>query len=202
MSRVLRKGKRVREKWSREQLDHVEGCAAWGSWADGFPFADEAERRSCWQDVKVKILERFFDRWPGRRPAGWWLFDAPADDVRWVAARIADGPSHVNPDNWYDDPAHDNDGRNDDPPTDRVGEPWLIPEPQIAYLFRNDALWQGEVERFWELGGWDDEYGLLPLSLRPPDVQGRMDWFYRDVEKERRTFEAALDRRLAAHAND
>ena len=181
MPRVRRKAKLHRARWTREQLDYVNGSMETGP--TDWPFNSDNEARTCWQDTRVKTLEWYFERFVGCRPKGFYLFDLPEtaeDGFRYVANRIALGWNHCwfLPEHLFDEPA-----------TELEGEPWALYELEIVFLYRHNLLWEGEIERYQERGRHDEEYGLLPLELRPKE---RPEWFYRDREKDRREWKAVL----------
>lgn len=94
MAILRRRQHRARRGWNYAHKAHLR----WGNMVgsaflgDGFWPADEwptshraiddeairEEMRECWEDCRDEILDaKWLFQWPGRRPAGWWWFDAP-----------------------------------------------------------------------------------------------------------------------------
>ncbi|MEJ7591114.1 MAG: hypothetical protein WKF77_06160 [Planctomycetaceae bacterium] len=72
MPRVRRTGKSD-NRWNAEHRRVLE------SGNDFFGlFRDEIDQHECWQDSKGEILPAFIAENPGRRPHGWWQFEAKA----------------------------------------------------------------------------------------------------------------------------
>lgn len=56
----------------------------------GQPDPDLAAVRIAWERLRDRLLGDYVDQFPGRRPHGWWLVDAPAPRRKMIA-----GPSRL-----------------------------------------------------------------------------------------------------------
>lgn len=82
--------------WGAEHRAALEHGFDW--FADLFPTA--GDKTAAWRELRAGIMSDWIAAHPGTRPAGWWLFDAPAGQRR---ERI-DGGIHPHDQADYDLP--------------------------------------------------------------------------------------------------
>lgn len=167
-----RRDVRQRRGWSDSHRCYLRSGHYFRQIERGAEFESEDEMREAWADLKDEITAKMILTFPGRRPYGFWMFDAP-EQQQVTAVRIRFQNNHT-PFGFR---------------PEAFDEPWDNPaeiiEPEVCVLDRHGLLFLGELEEYHSGTGrfmCEMEFDLLPLRLRPPNPPA----WYLNVDQKRR----------------